>query len=174
VGERTELTVGGAMGRDDDRTRATDVVVQFKHLLRPLDERGWAIGVAAGHVSHPAVNRRANLLGDVYATLLASAALRGEALLVHANLGWLHQRERHADRATWGLGFEAQLAPRWILIGESFGQDAGRPWWQLGVRHWLVPGRVQVDATAGDRWGGPGGEHWLSIGIRLLSPPFLP
>ncbi len=174
LGERTELTVGGAIGRGGEPARSSDALVQLKHLFRPFDERGWAAGIALGQTVRSEPGRRSGLPGDAFATLLLSAASRDEAFAVHLNLGWLHQRERHRDRGTWGLGFEAQLAPSWILIGERFGDGSGRPWWQLGVRHWLVPGRVQVDATAGDRWGGPGGERWISVGIRLLSPPLLP
>jgi len=37
-----------------------------------------------------------------------------------------------------------------------------------------VPNRVQLDATYGNRNGGETGERWFSIGLRLLSVPFLP
>jgi len=37
-----------------------------------------------------------------------------------------------------------------------------------------VPDRVQLDATYGNRNGGGTGERWFSIGLRLLSVPFLP
>ena len=43
----------------------------------------------------------------------------------------------------------------------------------MGVRYWVIPNRVQVDTTYGNRFGG-GGERWISVGLRLLSPAFLP
>lgn len=174
IASNTELTLGGALGHDPSGTQTTDAVVQLKHLFRPVSADQWGAGITLGHVAHPAVNERSNLLGDVYASLLASFPLRGEAVTMHVNLGWLHQHERSAERLTWGLGFEAQVHPRWALIGESFGQNTGNPWWQAGLRYWLVPGRVQIDATTGDRWGSSHGAHWFSIGVRLLSPAFLP
>lgn len=174
LGERTELTLGGAIGRGGALGRSSEALIQVKHLLRPLDERGWGAGIAVGQSARSETAHRSGLAGDAYATLLFSAASRDEALVLHLNLGWQHQRDRHRDRGTWGLGFEARLAPRWTLFGESFGDGAQRPGWQLGVGHWLAPERVQLVASAGDRWGGPGGERWLSIGIRLLSPPLLP
>ena len=73
---------------------------------------------------------------------------------------------------TWGLGTEAQLTERTWLIAETFGQNQGKPFHQLGLRHWLVPDRIQLDATYGNRNGG--GERWFSIGLRLLTPAFLP
>ncbi|BCU06419.1 hypothetical protein [Allochromatium tepidum] len=59
-------------------------------------------------------------------------------------------------------------------IVETLGQDQGKPFHQLGLRHWLAPDRVQLDATYGNRNGGGTGERWFSIRLRLLSVPFLP
>ena len=53
-------------------------------------------------------------------------------------------------------------------------QDRRRPLYQVGVRYWVVPERVQVDTTFGNRLGAGGQERWISIGLRLLSPTFLP
>jgi len=36
-----------------------------------------------------------------------------------------------------------------------------------------VPDLAQLDATYGNRNGGESGERWFSIGLRLLSEPFL-
>ncbi len=38
---------------------------------------------------------------------------------------------------------------------------------------WVVPDRVQIDATVGAQAGDYGASRWISIGMRLLSPPFL-
>ncbi|HEV7803033.1 MAG TPA: hypothetical protein VGP15_18310 [Burkholderiales bacterium] len=48
---------------------------------------------------------------------------------------------------------------------------------QAGLRYWVVSGRLQVDAvdaTYGDRLGNGRGEHWFSVGLRVLTPAFLP
>ena len=45
---------------------------------------------------------------------------------------------------------------------------------QLGLRAWIVPDRVQVDATVGHQGGPDRAGTWASIGLRLLSLPFLP
>jgi hypothetical protein len=49
----------------------------------------------------------------------------------------------------------------------SYGRAVG------SVRVWVVPNRVQIDATIGTQGGDYGANRWLSIGMRLLTPPFL-
>lgn len=165
-----ELSLGGARGKDDGGTQTTDIVLQAKTLFKPLEPDGWGWGLAVGHVRHPASGARS----DLYAYLPASFALHGERLVLHTNIGWLHEREAGRHRMTWGLGTEAQWRESTWLIGEVFGQNQGRPFYQVGLRHWLVPGHVQVDATYGNRAGSSTQERWLSIGLRLLPPAFLP
>lgn len=164
-----ELTLGGAHTHEADRTQTTDVVLQGKTLFKPLETNGWGIGLAAGTVRHPVANTR-----DWYAYVPASFSFRDDAVVVHTNLGWLREGETRRDRLTWGLGTEARLAERTWLIAETFGQDQGKPFHQLGLRHWLVPERVQIDVTYGNRNGDDTQERWFSIGLRLLTPSFLP
>ena len=169
----TEFTLGGAIGSDPQGTRTTDGVVQVKHVYRPLSPDGWGSGVAAGYVSHPALETGSNVLGDAYGYLLNSFAFGGERLFVHTNLGAIHERATRENRVIWGVGIEAQLWARGYLVAETYGRDVGRPWYQAGLRVWLVPDRVQVDATIGGRAEAGTNERWISVGLRLLSPPFL-
>jgi hypothetical protein len=170
-GADTELSLGFARLAGEAGNESTDIVLQAKHLLRPLERDGWGSAVVVGYATRRALSPSRDLLGDFYATLLNSFAFTQERFVLHTNLGYLHLREVHADRATWGVGAEAMLTPAAWLIAESFGQNVGKPWWQAGLRFWVVPQRVQLDATVGERWGG--GERWVTIGLRLLSPPFL-
>jgi hypothetical protein len=164
-----ELTVGGALTREASDTRTTDVVMQGKTLFKTMEPNGWGIGLAAGTVRHSQADTR-----DGYAYVPTSFSFGDDAVVVHTNVGWLREGETRRNRLTWGLGTEAQLAERTWLIAETFGQNPGKPFHQLGLRHWLVPDRVQLDATYGNRNGGGTGERWFSIGLRLLSVPFLP
>ena len=164
-----ELTFGGAITREDSRTQTTDVVMQGETLCKAMETNGWGIGLVAGTVRHPLADTR-----DWYAYVPTSFSFRNDALVVHANLGWPREGLTPRNRLTWGLGTEAHLAERTWLIAETFGQNQVKPFHQLGLRHWLVPDRVQLDATYGNRNGGGTGERWFSIGLRLLSVPFLP
>jgi hypothetical protein len=42
------------------------------------------------------------------------------------------------------------------------------------LRYWLVPDRVQMDTTIGAQARFGGGVRWYTIGVRVLSPAFLP
>jgi hypothetical protein len=164
-----ELTLGGAMTREAGRTQTTDVVMQGKTLFKTMEANGWGMGLAAGTVRHARADTR-----DWYAYVPISFSFRDDDVAIHTNLGWLREGETRRNRLTWGVGTEARLTESTWLIAESFGQNQGKPFLQLGVRHWLVPDRVQLDVTYGNRTGGGNGERWFSIGLRLLSVPFLP
>ena len=166
-----ELTVGGAWTRQDGSTQRSAQLIQGKTLFKPLETNGWGYGLAVGLSRDP----RAGSGGghDTYAYVPASFSFADDKLVLHTNLGWLREQETQRNRFTWGLGSETRLSERNWLIAETYRQGLGKPFYQVGLRHWLVPERVQVDATYGNRFGGEGG-HWVSIGLRLLSPPFLP
>jgi hypothetical protein len=173
-----ELTFGGARTHDrsDEHlgTRTTDVVLQGKTVFKPLAPNGWAVGLVAGNLRRPQVHTDSSLIGDLYAYVPASFSFRDDRIVLHTNLGVLHEKEERRNRMTWGLGSESQLSERAWLIAETFGQNQGKPFYQLGIRYWIVPNHVQVDTTFGNRFGHDTTERWISIGLRLLSLPFLP
>ncbi|MBB1161051.1 hypothetical protein [Aquariibacter albus] len=162
-----ELTLGGARQRGEGP--ATDaVLLQAKTLFRPLTPGDWGYGLAVGTVQRPGP------ADEFYAYLPFSRSFGLDELLLHANLGLLHEGATRRERLSWGLGLEWAVAPRLGGIAEVFDQAAGRPMVQIGLRSWLLPGRLQLDATAGERLGGEPRSRWLSLGLRLLTPPFLP
>jgi hypothetical protein len=171
LGGNLEITLGGALGHEAGRTRTGAVVLQGKTLFKPLQTNGWGIGLAAGTVRHPQAGADAR---DWYAYVPASFSLHDDAVVVHVNLGWLRTGPIRSDRLTWGLGTELGLSARTWLIAEIFGEDRDRPFQQFGLRHELVPGRVQVDAAYGGRSGAGGDERWFSLGLVWVAPPFLP
>jgi hypothetical protein len=101
-------------------------------------------------------------------------SFRDDAVVVHANAGAVRPPERSAHHGTWGLGAEFRLNERVYFIPEVFNQVGGRPMFQAGFRYWILPGRLQADATYGDRIGSSNGGRWFSAGVRILTPAFLP
>ena len=166
-----ELTLGGALTRMGGDIRTTDVQLQGKTLSRPLEANDWVIGPAAGMVRHSQADAGKQ---DWYTNVPPGFSFRDDAVVVHTNVGWLREGETRRNCLTRGLGTEVELAEQIWLIAETFGQNQGKPFHQLGLRHWLVSDRVQLDATYGNRNGSGSGERWFSIGLRLLSVPFLP
>lgn len=174
--QNVELAVGGARSSTSmhGESRTVALMGQGKLLFKPLEPGGWSWGIVAGNMRRPNIHTDRNLIGDLYAYLPFTFAMRNDTVFVHANLGWLHERVGRTNRMSWGLGTEAQLTRSTWLMAETFGQDQGNPYYQLGVRYWVVPDRVQVDATYGNRMGSSSREQWVSVGLRLLSLPFLP
>jgi len=169
-----ELTFGGGRTRDDTGERTTDVVFQGKTLFKTLEPNGWAVGLTFGNIRHPDVRSARGAVGDLYAYVPASFSFRDDRFVLHTNLGWLHEKEFGRHRMTWSVGSETQLGERIGLIAETFGQNRGKPSYQAGFRYWLVRDRVQIDTTYGNQFGSDTRARWFSIGLRLLSPVFLP
>lgn len=165
-GGNFELTFGGALAWADGRQESGALVIQGKTLLKPLESNGYGIGFAAGYATQPGSAHT----GNPYFYVPVSFSLADDHVVIHTNLGYTRERENQENRLTWGLGSEVQLTPRAWLIAESYGQDKGNPFFQMGVRYWIVPGHVQVDTTYGSRFGAISDQHWFSIGLRLISP----
>ena len=168
-----EVTVGGALTRENNGgpTHHSAQVLQGKTLFKPLEANGWGYGLAVGTVRDPRSGSGGGR--SWYSYVPASFSFADDRFVLHTNLGWQRDQGTRRNHVTWGLGSETQLTERSYLIGETFGAGDGKPHYQMGVRYWIIPNRVQVDTTYGNRFGG-GGERWISVGLRLLSPAFLP
>jgi len=147
-------------------------VFQFKTLLRPLMPNDWGVGLAVGTVRHPAVNPGPSQLGNHYAHVPLSISFDDDRVVLHANVGWRHDRRSDRDGTTWGVGAEIYLAERWLDIVEVFGDDRQHPFWQLGARYSVVPGQMQVGATMGEQLSGQSASRWMSFGLRLTPDRF--
>lgn len=163
-----EFTVGGGQARYSDPSSPTseDFVFQAKTLFKRLETNGWGWGAALGTVRHPKVNPGPNLMGNTYVYLPVSASLLDDALVLHLNTGWLHDKASARDRMTWGLGSEINTSERLTLVIESFGDTVTTPYWQTGVRYAIVPRLLQVDTTVGRQFGSDRDTRWISFGVR--------
>ncbi len=169
-----ELTLGGAKTDDDlTGTRTTDIQFQGKTLFKPLETNGYGIGLAAGYVAHPASHDNHALRGDAYFYVPASFSFAADRFVLHTNLGAKHVRAESRNRGTWGIGSETLITPRLFLIAETFGETYNNAAFQIGLRFWIVPNHVQVDTTYGSQFGDKPDSRWFSVGLRLLSLPFL-
>lgn len=169
-----ELTAGGARTRDPLSGVATsDLVLQAKGLFRALPEHGWGAGWVVGNVRHPSAPGEG---GGPYAYGMFSTSSFAGRLVTHANLGATRDTVQGEARLTWGFGTEiGVVGTRLQLLGEVFGVRGERPFSQVGFRWWVIPDRLQLDATWGDRWTrASSGERFLTIGLRVITPAFLP
>ena len=165
-GGNFELTFGGALARGHGQMDSGALVIQGKTLFKPLETNGYGVGFAAGYATQPGAGQS----GAPYFYIPTSISFADDRFVVHTNLGATRLRESGETRLTWGLGSEIQTTERLYLIAETYGQDKGNPFFQVGVRYWVVPNHVQVDTTYGSQTGAIHDERWFSIGLRLISP----
>lgn len=168
-----ELTVGTAFLPGEERGGIDDAMLQLqgKTLFQPLQPDSFGWGLVAGTVLHTRSDRR--VVDSLYIYLPVSVSFYADRFVLHTNLGGRYEEGDHKGRGTWGLGGELMLTPRISMVGEVFGDSLDLPFSQIGVRLWLVPGYVQLDSTYGLQLGPGHEEEWFSIGLRLLSAPFL-
>jgi hypothetical protein len=168
-----EITVGGARMTEDRRNRMTDLVVQGKTLVKPFEEGGWGVGLAFGAV-HKARIEGTSPFGDPYGYIPFTTSLPGTDALLHLNVGGARHQGDHRTVTTWGAALEKPVNERVSAIAEVFSENRDKASYQVGARFWIVKDRVQVDSTYGNRGSGSREDRWFSIGLRLLSPAFLP
>ena len=164
-----EFTVGGGHAYFDDAVthNSTDYVYQAKTLFQKLDEHTTGIGLAVGMVHHPSIQVGPNQHGNQYAFIPISIPLNEERLIMHLNPGILRDKASQETRKTWGVGFEFNATPRWMLIAESFGDTSTGSYWQSGVRFAIIPNLLQVDTTTGKKFSGNSETQWISFGLRF-------
>ena len=163
-----EIAFGGA-GITSPQGIQSAVVLQGKTIFKPLETNGWGAGLVFGNQS----NAGRGFVGDLYANIPVSVSFQDNRVLLHANLGWLRGRETRRYALTWGVGSELQLTHRTTFIAETYVQNGGRPFFQMGVRHWLVPNHVQLDASYGSRFNSSE-DQFYSIGVVLFTDAILP
>ncbi len=166
---RTEFSLGGARMREDGAS-FTLQQWQIKQMLRDYDatQPGFALAVGDHWVRHGGA--RAPFLNG-----MATLPLLGEAHLMHISLGAVRVRdaEGRRSRATWGLAYDTEAAGATRVSLETFGTSGERPNWQLGVRHELVAGHVQLDASVGSAFGRWPQSRLLTVGLVFVSPAFM-
>jgi hypothetical protein len=165
-----EFTLGGSVERADGSTGSGEFEFMAKTIFREMSTEQLGIGLAAGVIRDSNATRNQE---EFFAIVPVSRTFMDERLLTHANLGWLRQRETRDHMLTWALATEYELTNRTRVVGEVFGEDDETPHFQLGVAHWLVPDRVQVDFTWGDQLDRHSEERFFTVGVVLVSEPFL-
>jgi hypothetical protein len=173
VGGDLELTVGGNAQTEEAVGKTQFWVGQVKKRWVPVGENSVGISTTVGTMAtRPATADRSNDK-DYYLNVPVTVPL-GEDRFVHFNAGWVQHQSLGVSRPTWGVGGELPLTASVIGIAESYGEAAMGTRYQVGLRIWVVPQRVQIDTTYGNRVGQPEHERWFTLGLRLLSPAFLP
>ncbi len=166
----TEFSFGGAHVRPDGGGAFSLMRGQVKQHVRAYDENGPGLAVAAG-----AARARAAGQQDVFANGIVTLPLAGEAVLVHLNAGATRSRMPAGSktRATWAAALDAEAVAGTRAAGEVFGTSGERARWQLGLKHELLPGHLQLDASIGSAFGRWSTTRTVTIGVVAVTPSFL-
>jgi hypothetical protein len=173
LGGELEWSLGGNAQTDDAVGKTQFWLAQAKKRWVPVGEDSVGISTTLGAmVTRPALGARPEDK-DYYLNVPVTVPL-GQDRFVHLNAGWVQHQSLGVSRPTWGIGGEVPLTASVIGIAESYGEAAMGTRYQVGLRIWVVPQRVQIDTTYGNRVGQPEHQRWFTVGLRLLSPAFLP
>ncbi len=161
-----EITAGGGRFNADGQPSSHDHILQAKTLFRPMQTNDWGWGLAIGRAWHTSAQAGPNNLGNTYLYAPLSVSMLDDRVVIHANLGWVQDKQTRVNATTWGTGVEYWVHPKVMVIAESFGDDRQKPWVQSGARFSLIPGVFQIDLTRGTQPGSGSHSTWTSFGLR--------
>lgn len=174
-----ELSAGFIQALDwESRYGITGPILQAKAALWELPEDGWSLAFAAGALPPLGLGPLESEGWGSFAYAAFTQSISGGDLLVHANLGAAAiDRARGLKVApTAGLGAQALLFGPLYGLGEIFYADPYDPDAKTGAQgglRYIVSEFIQFDAAGGAKVVGAGDRPvaWLTLGIRLVSPP---
>jgi hypothetical protein len=161
-----EFTFGGGRAKQEALQATNDYVFQAKTLFRTLETNSWGWGLAVGTIRHPEIRPGPNMLGNTYAYIPLSVSQRDDKVITHFNLGLIRDKASASNSLSWGVGGEFKLQSKLLGIAETYGDNRGTSYGQVGVRYSVVPDLFQVDATLGKQLSGESNMSWVSFGIR--------
>ena len=172
-GGEVEWSVGGNAQIENNVGHTQFWLGQAKKRWVPVGEDTIGISTTLGVMSTRPAWGDLQVDKDYYLNVPVTVPF-GQDRFVHLNAGWVHHQTFGVSRPTWGVGGELPLTARVIAIAETYGEANYGTRYQVGLRVWVVPKHVQIDTTYGNQVGQPEHLRWFTVGVRLLSPAFLP
>ena len=172
VSENLEVTIGGSLEGDSGHSSFANELYQMKSIIQPIaiNQTGYSIVLGNGRDPKRAMNR---VIQDWFFNVPISYPYN-DRLVIHTNLGMTHLTDEKTEKMNWGLSSEYNYNERVDLISEIFNQSSNSTYFQFGLRYWLIKNRAQIDTTYMNSFNHIGEDQSFSVGLRLLSLPFLP
>ena len=172
VSENLEVTIGGSLEGENGHSSFANELYQLKTIIQPIaiNQTGVSITLGNGRDPKRTMNRA---IQDWYLNVPISYPYN-DRLVIHTNLGVTHLTDEKTEKMNWGLSSEYNYNEHIDLISEVFNQSSNSTYFQFGLRYWLIKNRAQIDTTYMNSFNHIGEDQSFSIGLRLLSLPFLP
>lgn len=165
-----EIGIGHQRIALDGVPRADSIAYQFKKVLVPAEENGWAVGIAVATVR--TVNEKpGGHSGTRHNILNAIASRQFGATALHVNVGTISDHQSapgsRKNRLSWAIATEHEASARWTVAGDVFGQRGVPATAQLGLRWWVLPKYMQFTTSFGAQRGEGRDGRWVSLGVRF-------
>ena len=169
----TEISLGANFQSDSGLPNSRYYLMQAKKRWRVLEPGDWGISTTLGTLKLNGVTP-SETVNDMFVNVPITWSI-GEDRFTHLNVGWVKHQTQSYGAKTWGIGFEQPFNSTVIGILESYGEEKQASKYQVGLRFWIIPQRVQIDTTLGNVLSNSSNaatsQRWFSVGLRLLSPP---
>jgi hypothetical protein len=166
VGGTWELALGAAWADDTPgpHSRVTHLGrAQAKTVFKAMETNGWGVGLVLADQFRTGYAGS----GDISANVPVSFSLRGDAVLLHVNVGAVHTQSSPRLSASWGTGAEFKLDARTSLTAEVLGHQHDTTRYQFGFARALIPDHLQIDGTWGSRLTRGVSEPVVTLGLVL-------
>jgi len=172
VSENLEVTIGGSLEGESGHSSFANELYQMKSIIQPIaiNQTGYSIVLGNGRDPKRTMNK---VIQDWYLNVPISYPYN-DRLVIHTNLGVTHLTDEKTEKMNWGLSSEYNYNEHIDLISEIFNQSSNSTYFQFGLRYWLIKNRAQIDTTYMNSFNHIGEDQSFSVGLRLLSLPFLP
>jgi hypothetical protein len=172
VTDNLELTIGGSLEGERGHSSFASELYQIKSIIQPIaaNQTGYSFVLGNGRDPKRTMNK---VIQDWFFNVPISYPY-DDRLVIHTNLGITHLTDEKTEKINWGLSSEYNYNERVDLISEVFNQSSNSTYFQFGLRYWLIKNRAQIDTTYMNSFNHIGEDQSFSIGLRLLSLPFLP
>lgn len=159
-----ELAVGGTKTASNEKNSYT---FSAKTELKALQPNHFGITLGVSHD----IAAGDSLRGDTHLNIALTKSGLDDQFLIHVNAGHMLRQHGNNDWTT-GIAGQWQAAESQWLFAELYREQAGRPYYQLGYLVEVLPDRLQLDASYGNRFHEKGGENFVSAGLVFYFSAF--
>ena len=161
----------------DEADGHPEYVAQLKTILVQSTAHHWGVGLVLGTGRDPGLTGIRNPGFNIYTYVPVTISFLNERLIIHDNIGYMyeHRTGHENDRQLLTLASRAdvQLRKYFVVVGEIYDSAGSEAEFQLGVRAWARPGRVQLDLSYGGLLMRAGVAAGWTLGLALTTPPIL-